>query len=210
MNSVKAETISGTNEQFSALRDSDDAENTFVAFVTFNQMVFPVFNDGDINNRKPILVPCSNLKDIGDNDYFPSGTTAMRDGVLELIEFFENEAKPIDDVLIIVISDGMENASKRISSEELASRVKELQDAGWNFTYIGANQDLTQVAAETGIHAGNILKWTADSVGTSEAHYTVSNAVRAYTLSRSESVKNGNMDRVSTNCLYSDSTRDEN
>jgi hypothetical protein len=108
MDSILKPTISGTNEQFSALRDSDDAANTFVAFVAFNNNVTPVLKDKDGNMQ---LVPCADVVDITESDYIPSGMTAMRDGVNTMIDFLSGEAKKSDDVLVVVISDGMENAS---------------------------------------------------------------------------------------------------
>ena len=80
MGSILEPTISGTNEQFSALRDSDDAANTFVAFNTFASKVTPVFHDGT-PEKNPVLVPVTDLKDLTDADYRPSGMTAMFDGV---------------------------------------------------------------------------------------------------------------------------------
>ncbi len=199
MASIKAETISGTNEQFSALRDSDDAANTSVAFFSFNHEVTPVFKNDD---GTPKLVPCSALEDISDSDYFPSGMTAMYDAVGDAIEFFSAEAKKADDVLIVVISDGAENKSRRFTSEQISGQVKELQDSGWNFTYIGANQDLTQVAADLGFHEGNMLTFDATSTGTVIMNSAVGSALRSYTSCRSEALASGSTSRTSTKNLY--------
>jgi hypothetical protein len=148
------------------------------------------------------LVPVSTLEDISDVDYRPSGMTAMYDGVDAMIQFLAADAKPADDVMIVVISDGHENASRNITSADLASKIKELQDSDWNFTYIGANQDLTQVAADLGIHVGNMLSFQADAAGVSVMGSTVSGALRSYTSSRSVHIANGNDTRLSTQCLY--------
>jgi hypothetical protein len=158
------------------------------------------------------LVPVSTLEDISDVDYRPSGMTAMYDGVDAMIQFLSADAKPADDVMIVVISDGHENASRNIDSAGLASKIKELQDSDWNFTYIGANQDLTQVAADLGIHVGNMLSYTADAAGVNVMGSTVSSALRSYTSSRSAHISNGNDARLSTQCLYdmSGGTVDEN
>lgn len=200
MGVIKDATISGTNEQFSALRDSDDAANTFVAFSTFSNQVTPVFHDGT-PEKNPTLVPVTSLKDISDADYRPSGMTAMFDGVSKMIDFLSAEAQHVDDVLVVVISDGAENASQT-TSEKLASKVKELQEAGWNFTYIGANQDLTQVQAQLGFHKGNMMTFDANVAGTQAMAGTVANAVSTYTATRSASIRSGNSGRLTTQALY--------
>ena len=201
MGSILAPTISGTNEQFSALRDSDDAANTFVAFNTFASSVTPFFHDGT-PEKNPTLVPVTSLKDITSADYRPSGMTAMLDGVNAMIDFLAAEAAHVDDVLVVVISDGGENASKLTTSEKLSSKVIELQDAGWNFTYIGANQDLTQVQEALGFHAGNMLTFDANVAGSTNMNSTVAGALTTYTATRSATLKSGGQGRVTTQALY--------
>ena len=73
--------------------------------------------DGKDAEGKPVpaLIEAKTLKDIGEGDYIPSGMTAMRDGVGDAIDFLAAEAKKADSVLVVVISDGMENASKRFA-----------------------------------------------------------------------------------------------
>lgn len=201
MGSILAPTISGTNEQFSALRDSDDAANTFVAFNTFASVVTPVFHDGT-PEKNPTLVPVTSLKDITEADYRPSGMTAMFDGVSAMIDFLAAEAAHVDDVLVVVISDGGENASKLVTSEVLSSKVTELQEAGWNFTYIGANQDLTQVQEQLGFHAGNMLTFDANVAGSTVMNNTVAGALRSYTSTRSANLSAGAEGRITTQALY--------
>lgn len=200
MGAIKDVTISGTNEQFSALRDSDDAANTFVAFSTFNDKVTPVFHDGT-PEKKPTLVPVTSLNDLTEADYRPSGMTAMFDGVNDMIDFLSAEATHVDDILVVVISDGEENASQT-TSDKLASKVKELQDAGWNFTYIGANQDLAQIQAQLGFHAGNMMTFNANVAGAVNMNATVANAMSTYTATRSHAMASGNTGRVTTQALY--------
>jgi hypothetical protein len=84
--------------------------------------------------------------------------------------------------------------------------VKELQDSGWTFTYIGANQDLTQVAAELGIHQGNILGYTSDVAGTTNMQGVVASTLRSYTSARSSAMEAG-QDVFATNCLYTPEDR---
>lgn len=201
MGSILDPTISGTNEQFSALRDSDDAANTFVAFNTFASEVTPVFHDGT-PEKNPTLVPVTSLKDITNADYRPSGMTAMFDGVSAMIDFLSAEASHVDDVLVVVISDGGENASKLTTSEKLSSQVTELQEAGWNFTYIGANQDLTQVQEQLGFHAGNMLTFDANVAGSTVMNSTVANAMSTYTATRSAKIRSGGEGRITTQALY--------
>jgi hypothetical protein len=69
-----------------------------------------------------------------------------------------------DRVLVTVITDGYENASRTWSGRQIKSLVEELRQMGWTFTYIGADQDVERVAIEIGVH--NTLRFSANPVET--------------------------------------------
>ena len=206
MNTIAKETIENTNKQFEELRKSDDAVNTYVAFFTFDTLANSVFKD---ENGNPKLVPCSELKDISELDYHPHGYTAMYDGVGDAITYLAMEAKSWDDVLVVIISDGDENMSKRFTSERIASMVKEMTDSGWTFTYIGANQDLTKVKETLGFNAGNILSYSATSKGVADMSSTHTSAIRSYTSTRSSLRASGVSGRISATNMYSAPSDDQ-
>ena len=61
------------------------------------------------------------------------------------------EVKDEDHVLVTIITDGYENASKEYSGKAIMQLVDELKTKGWIFAYIGANQDVEKVAVSMGI-----------------------------------------------------------
>ena len=69
-----------------------------------------------------------------------------------------------DKVLVTVVTDGYENASKEYSGKAIKALVDELKAKGWVFAYIGANQDVEAVAATISIT--NVLNFEATSIGT--------------------------------------------
>ena len=68
-----------------------------------------------------------------------------------------------DKVLVTVVTDGYENASKEYSGKAIKALVDELKAKGWVFAYIGANQDVEAVAATISIT--NTLRFNATSAG---------------------------------------------
>jgi hypothetical protein len=54
----------------------------------------------------------------------------------------------VNDALVVVtiITDGLENASKEYTGTAVKSLVEQLKEKGWSFTYMGANQDAVEVA----------------------------------------------------------------
>lgn len=114
---------------------------------------------------------------------YPRGMTALNDAILRGIE--DNEKWLADNAhwfdgrsLVVILTDGFENASKA-STEEVKSRIAEKEAEGWEFLYLGANQDAFAVGhGHYGIKAANTATFTADAHGTS----TVLRGVTASTL----------------------------
>ena len=68
-----------------------------------------------------------------------------------------------DKVLVTLVTDGYENASKEYSGKAIMALVDELKAKGWVFAYIGANQDVEAVAVTISIT--NTLRFSATSAG---------------------------------------------
>ena len=56
-----------------------------------------------------------------------------------------------DNVLVTIVTDGYENASREYNGSAVKALVDELKAKGWVFAYIGANQDVEKVAASMSI-----------------------------------------------------------
>jgi len=185
MNTGREATITGMNEQIQQIRetfkDSQDVE-PIVTFVKFNGNVNPLYVNKTL----------AELKDFGPNDYSPNGMTAMYDGVGYVLNALEN-ADGINDedtsVLVVVISDGVENSSVEHNAQTIADRVKAFNDTKrWTFTYLGSNVDLTQVRAQTGFVAGNSISYDSSSAGGYAQAFNTHNAsFRTYLSTRNVS-----------------------
>ena len=68
------------------------------------------------------------------------------------------------NVLVTVVTDGYENASKEYSGKAIKALVDELKAKEWVFAYIGANQDVEAVAATISIT--NVMQFDATPLGT--------------------------------------------
>ena len=67
-----------------------------------------------------------------------------------------------DRVLVTVVTDGYENASREYSGKAIKALVDELKEKGWVFAYIGANQDVEAVAATMSITNAMSFEATID------------------------------------------------
>jgi hypothetical protein len=71
-----------------------------------------------------------------------------------------------DKVLVTVVTDGYENASREYSGKAVKALVEELKEKGWVFAYIGANHDVE--AAATSIAIENTMSFDATASGVAE------------------------------------------
>lgn len=182
MSSCYNEALEGFNAQIDVIRNHyKEGGDTFVTIVTFNDNV-KVLQEA---------VKADKVVKLNRQTYQVDGMTAMRDAVWTAITTLEryDDEHPQTAFLVITVSDGVENRSREISSIMLANKIKKLQQTErWTFGYVGANQDLSEVTATTGILNNNMLKYTSNSVGTRAMNVSLNSAVGTYFNSRSAGV----------------------
>ncbi len=65
------------------------------------------------------------------------------------------------DNLVVVFTDGEENASRQWSRDRLFRRIRKLQDKGWTFVFLGANQDSYAEGGRLGFAQGSTSNFRA-------------------------------------------------
>lgn len=90
------------------------------------------------------------------------------------------EEKP-GKVILIVITDGMENSSNEYNASDVSEKIKDMQDRlGWEFVFIGASQDVLDQAKDLGVREESRMTYSADSLGTRAMYCGLSEAVTSY------------------------------
>ncbi|WP_106832028.1 vWA domain-containing protein [Parabacteroides pacaensis] len=157
MQSIKKEAIDSVNETVQTIRSAEkknkDQEH-FVSLVTFNDDVKTVYD----------CVPAVEIKELTSESYCPSCCTALYDSMGMSLNAVRPKVAEDDRVLVTVVTDGYENSSREYSGKAIKALVNELKGKGWVFAYIGANQDVEEVAATISIT--NTMKFQTTSEGT--------------------------------------------
>ena len=75
---------------------------------------------------------------LSQHDYNPSGSTALYDAIGNTIDWFRNE----HDVLMVIVTDGEENSSKKYTKSQINKMIDEKKEKN-NWTYVYLSSDLT-------------------------------------------------------------------
>lgn len=117
-----------------------------------------------------ILADAADVRDVRPLDaarYEPRAGTPLLDALGALLEHAERRARGRDeDAIVVVFTDGEENASRSWKREALFERIAGLRARGWAFVFLGANQDSYAEAGGLGFAAGSTSNWNAESSGT--------------------------------------------
>lgn len=159
MDHIKHAAIDSVNETLQSIRGAqkeNENQEHFVSFVTFNSDVRTIFD----------CVPADSVKDLTSKDYTPSCLTALYDAMGMSLTTLREHVKEDDKVLVTIVTDGMENASREYSGAAIKTLVDELKARGWIFAYMGANHDVEAAAAHISIT--NVMHFEASIHGADE------------------------------------------
>lgn len=104
--------------------------------------------------------------------FVPRGSTALLDAIgrtlKKMSESFARR-KPADrpdKVIVAILTDGQENASRTYSQLHIADLIAAKRALGWEFVFLAANQDAIASAAALNIPREDAATFVSDSAGT--------------------------------------------
>jgi hypothetical protein len=114
----------------------------------------------------------------------PRGTTALLDAIGRTIDATGDrlralpEADRPDRVLLVIITDGLENASKDYTRSRVFEMISAQRDVyHWSFLFMAANQDAIQEGGQIGIAPTAAMNFDADGASYRVASLAMSRAV---------------------------------
>lgn len=180
MQHVAGDMVGGLEKFFADQKAAQlgDVRVTFVQFDTEYETLY---------TRKPLSnVPAPHLN--------PRGATALLDAIgLTIDKLGETYAKAPEEerpakVLVLIVTDGYENASKVYSRDRVFSMIKHQREVySWDFVFLGANQDAIASGRDLGISMGKSMTYTStqDGVG---AMFTAASSYTARTRAAPDAV----------------------
>lgn len=159
MGGLESDTIGGFN---SFIKNQSKIEGkTTVTTVLFDDKCEVLWDGVDANKIK-----------LTNKEYFIRGTTALLDAVGKTINIVgarlasTSEDKKPSKVIFAITTDGLENASKEYSYEEIHEMIGHQKEKyNWDFIFLGANIDVEAEAENLGISKNDAFSFIADSEG---------------------------------------------
>lgn len=159
MYDLKNDVIGGFNSMIDKQKELDD--ECYLTVVAFNNKHRVIYDRVDLHEAKVM----------GEDDYCPSGSTALMDTMADSIKHIEDIHRYIrkEDVpektIFMITTDGYENASTRYQAKEVRKMVESKEKDGWEFIFLAANIDAVETAKTFGIKKERAASYVNDSAG---------------------------------------------
>lgn len=130
-------------------------------------------------------------------NYRPREMTPLYDAVGQLLDRFVTELKTRDDkdkpekVIVVIQTDGQDNESGDYTREKLNNMIKYYSAEGWQFTYLGANQDAWEEGQSIGIPISASMSYDHTDKGTFKAFADLSKVTAQYRTGQQSKIDYG-------------------
>lgn len=113
----------------------------------------------DSHNPCEIIYDRAHFDAVTDIKLIPRGSTPLLDAVGKSLAHLEMKQaeSPADATVVMIITDGLENASTEWTKDRVKSRIQALKKKGYTFVFLGANIDAFAEGGGLGIGRGTTL-----------------------------------------------------
>lgn len=173
MQGLESDTIGGFNSMIKKQKALDVPVR--VTAVLFNDKTDVLYESRSIHSVHALT----------EKEYEVGGTTALLDAVGSTILNVDQKGnvKKGTKVIFVIITDGMENASREFTKTKVKQMISDKQEkSGWDFIYLGANIDAAEEAGAIGVKKANAVTYRNTESGV-RANY---DAVSAYVKEAAE------------------------
>lgn len=158
-----------------------------VSLYQFNDAVQTVFENVDIQHAQARSINIA-----------PTGNTALLDAVGFAMDRVGGQLKALPEderpgaVIIMVITDGQENASREHTYASVQAKIREQHELyKWQFVYLGSDLSTHAEAAKMGIRAAGMYK--GDALGINQMYTSSSKGVSNYRSAVRSEVQNASL-----------------
>ncbi|MEO7859649.1 MAG: hypothetical protein ABIU05_04265 [Nitrospirales bacterium] len=97
--------------------------------------------------------------------YQPANTTPLYDAIGHTLTTAGRDALPDSRKLCVILTDGLENASREYTRDGIARMIKEYEGRGWIFVYLRADHDAWAAGRDIGLSGDNTVQFCRRETG---------------------------------------------
>lgn len=159
MSACEAATVSGFNE-FLHGQQADPNGQAFLDLTLFDSPA-----DRPDIERRFVARTIAEVPDLGTaaNPYQPRGMTPLYDAIGITVQELDKVASEYTRVLVVIQTDGAENASRDWTRERIFDLITHKRAQGWAFIFLGADQNAYVQSQQMGVAAGSVLSYNSAS-----------------------------------------------
>lgn len=166
MSSIRSDAIGGFNT-FLKEQKSVKGKANFTLVLFDDQYEVPVKG-----------VDIKQVEELTEETFVPRGMTAMNDAIGKSLSNLI--AKSPAKAVICILTDGAENASREYTPQQVKALVKEVEEKGYQVTFLAANIDAFAAGAALGLSGDNTFSFAANGKGVNQAYATMSTRSTTY------------------------------
>lgn len=184
-------TLNGFNEQVNRIQKMElefPEEQITIGLTTFNHEVNHHFFDA----------PPLEVNKLTNETYQPLGSTALLDAIGQTVTSIEKEIalEKTNEInttaVIVIITDGYENASRLFNLATIRSTIARLEATGkWTFSFIGATLDAVDIADKMNIKKQNSFHFDKSNMKMA-VWDKLSDSMGTYLHNKSKGIKSDN------------------
>ncbi len=171
MGGLESDTIGGYNSMLSKQK-KEKTGKVSVTTVLFDDQYELLYNQ----------VPIEKVSLMTEEEYYVRGSTALLDAIgktVMQVKANQDKKEIKDKVLFVIITDGMENASREYRVEQVKKLIEERKEKdNWEFLFLGANIDAIGAAKDLGIDSSRAVRFKSDKKGTAKNYEVLNEAIK--------------------------------
>ena len=171
MGGLESDTIGGYNSMLSKQK-KEKTGKVSVTTVLFDDQYELLYNQ----------VPIEKVSPMTEEEYYVRGSTALLDAIgktVMQVKANQDRKEIKDKVLFVIITDGMENASREYRVEQVKKLIEERKEKdNWEFLFLGANIDAIGAAKDIGIDSSRAVRFKSDKKGTAKNYEVLNEAIK--------------------------------
>lgn len=171
MGGLESDTIGGYNSMLSKQK-KEKTGKVSVTTVLFDDQYELLYNQ----------VPIEKVSPMTEEEYYVRGSTALLDAIgktVMQVKANQDKKEIKDKVLFVIITDGMENASREYRADQIKKLIEERKEKNnWEFLFLGANIDAIGAAKDIGIDSSRAVRFKSDKKGTAKNYEVLNEAIK--------------------------------